>query len=224
LDVAYLNVAHYQTWSDYAYAIHKTNVPIFVTSGMSMEDEHGNPIEIVLGPNTGVNIPDPTGDAKYVSHNGNSLGSTKQALDDLKSDIGTLGLAMLAPQKRAAETAEAKRLDKATSDSGLAVAARALQDAVDRALSIHAEYLRLDTGGTIQINRDFEGNAMDPGVMRAYGYLGETLGLPLDVIITELQAGGRISTDFDAEELELRMMAAMAATEAFTPPEERDDV
>jgi hypothetical protein len=224
LDVAYLNVSHYQLWSDYAYAIHKTNVPIFVTTGMVMEDESGNPIEMILGPNTGVNIPDPGGSAKYVSHNGNSLGSTKQALDDLKSDIGTLGLAMLAPQKRMAETAEAKRLDKSTSDSGLAVAARALQDAVDRALSIHAEYMRIDDGGSVAINRDFEGNAMDAGVMRAYAELGRFIGLPIDVIIGELQQGGRISDDVDLEELELRMIAGMASAQAFDMEEPEDDV
>lgn len=221
LDVGYLNIAHYQTWSDYAYSIHKAGVPIFVTSGMDMTDEHGNPIEIVLGPNTGVNIPDPTGSATYVSHDGKSLGATKQALDDLKSDIGTLGLAMLSPQKRMAETAEAKRIDKAASDSALAVTARGIEDAVEQALDIHAEYMRLPDGGSIVINRDFQGAIMAPEVMRAYAELGYTLGLPIDVILRELQTGGRIAADVDLDELAARMAEVMAD---YEDQEERQQV
>lgn len=223
LDVAYLNIAHYQTWSDYIYAIHKTNVPVFVTTGLDLRDPDGNPTELIIGPNNGVMIPDPSGDAKYVAHSGQSLDSTKQALDDLKSDIGSLGLAMLAPQKRAAETAEAKRLDKSSSDSALAVSSRALQDAVERALGFHANYLRLDGGGQVKINRDFEGSVMEPAVMSAYAELGQKIGLPVDVIIRELQAGGRIGDDVDLDELELRMMAGMAAAEADRAERDADN-
>jgi hypothetical protein len=213
LDVAFLNVAHYQMWSDYAQAIHLTNVPIFVTTGLDLTDENGNPVTLTLGPNNGVNIPEPSGNAFYASHNGASLESTKEALDDLKSDIGALGLGMLAPQPRAQQTAEAKRLDKSTSDSALSVSARALQDAVERLLGFHAKYYKLDSGGEITVNRDFEGMAMDHDVMSAYAELGSKLGLPVDVIIKALHLGGRIPEDIDLEDLELRMMAGQIANQ-----------
>lgn len=211
-DVADLNVAHYQQWSDYATSIHKTCVPIFVTTGMDPRtDPDGNPIDLVLGPNSGIDIPNPEGDAKYVSHDGAALGSCEKALENLKSDIGSLGLAMLAPQKRAAETAEAKRMDKASSDSALSKTARGLQDGIERALQFHANYLRLSDGGSIQINRDFEGLLMDAPVMAAYGILTEKVGLPPRVVLRVLQQGGRIPEDEDLDKLEMEMEAAMAA-------------
>jgi len=199
-DLAFLNVAHYQQWSDYATSIHMTCVPIWVTIGMQQSET-----EVILGPNSGVNIPDPQGDAKYVSHDGASLGSCKAALDDLKSDMATLGLAMLAPQKRIAETAEAKRLDKSTTDSSLAVAARALQDAIEKALGFHARYLGLPDGGSVEINREFERLLLDAPVMQAFAQLVEA-GFPTYPVLEALQRGGRIPADMDLDVLNVMWM------------------
>ena len=210
VDVAYLNVAHYQMWSDYAWSIHKTNVPIFVVTGESNLDDEGNTVVMILGGNNALWLPDPAAKAQYVSHSGAALGASKTALDDLKSEMGTLGLAMLSPQKRSAETAEAKRLDKSTSDSSLSVAARGLQDAVERAFGFWARYLGMTdegAGGSIEINRDFEGLLMDAPVMTAYAALVNA-GFPERVVLEALQRGGRISEDADLEELEMEMAAA----------------
>lgn len=210
LDLAYLNVAHYQQWSDYATSIHMTCVPILFGAGVPSRDDQGQ--QIVVGPNSAVWSPDPTATLSYTTHDGQALASCKQALDDLKSDMGTLGLAMLSPQKRTAETAEAKRLDKSTADSALSVAARGLQDAVERALQFHANYLRLPDGGSVEINRDFEGAALEPAVMTAYAALiGQ--GLPTRLVLEMLQRGGRIADDVDLDELEMEMAAEQVAKE-----------
>ena len=209
LDVAYLNVAHYQVRSDYHTSIHKTCVPIFVETGVEATGE-----AIVLGPNSARSYSNPDADAKYISHDGAALASVKGALDDLKDEIGTLGVAMLAPQKRAAETVEAKRLDKSVGDSALAVSARALQDAVERGLAIHARYLGLDGGGSVVVNRDFEGSLMDPAVMTAFVDAAARIGFPLRMLLREFQSGGRIADDVDLDELEGEMEAAKAAIDA----------
>lgn len=213
-DVAHLNIAYYQQYSDLVESQHKT-VPFLLTLGLPSHDEMGNPIdEIAVGPTTGINITDPSGDARYVSHDGSALSDMKATLDELKGDIGSLSLAMLSPQKRIAETAEAKRLDKAQSDSALAVTARAWQDAFERALEFHATYMGLDSGGSIQINRDFEGLVMEADVMRAYADLVKA-GFPQSIALEMLQQGGRIPADVDLEELEREMLAQQAANEAM---------
>jgi hypothetical protein len=211
MDVAYLNIAHYQQWSDAAYSRYKTCVPVLFGAGVvSPTDDQGQPVSIQVGPNSAVWASDPSAKLAYVSHDGASLDNCEQALETLKADMGTLGLAMLAPQKRTAETAEAKRLDKATSDSALSVTARGLQDAFERALGFHARYLRLDSGGSVEINRDFEGLAMDPAVMTAFAALiGQ--GLPWELALEQLQKGGRIAEDVDVETVALEIASARAA-------------
>lgn len=218
LDVAHLNVAHYQQWSDYALALHKT-VPFLFTAGVQMTDpETGKrATEIEVGPNSLLSSQDPNATATYVGHQGSNIQDQKQAIEDLKSDIGSLGLAMLAPQKRAAETAEAKRLDKSTSDSALSVSARALQDAVERALQFHANYLAgQQDGGSVTINRDFEGLMMQADVMRAYADLVK-VGFPKWMALEMLQQGGRLPEEADLEAIEMEWEVIDRLNRDMTP-------
>ena len=210
LDLAYLNIAHYQQWSDYATSIHKTCVPILFGAGVSQPTNQAGQ-GVVVGANSSIWSSDPAATLAYTSHNGEALDACKRALDELKSDIGVLGLSMLTPQKRMAETAEAKRIDKATGDSSLAVAARGLQDAVEMALQFHANYLGIPEGGQVEINRDFEGVAMESSVMIAYGQLVRDAGFPARMVLEMLQRGGRLPPNVDLDELELEMAAEMAA-------------
>jgi hypothetical protein len=222
LDLAYLNIAHFQQWSDYATSIFKTCVPVFYAFGVTgKQDADGNPSKVYVGPNTAVIDRNENASVGYAAHDGAALGSCKASLDELKSDMGTLGLAMLAPQKRVAETAEAKRLDKATSDSALAVAARGLQDGIERALQFHANYMKLESGGSITINRDFEGLLMEPDVMAAFAALVRDVGLPARVVLKALKEGGRLPEDEDPEMLEAETMAN-AAADAERRREERE--
>lgn len=213
MDLAYLNIAHYQERSDYAYSKHMTCVPLLGMYGFPDKDDEGKPLKIRVGPNAAVRTSNHEARVEYTTHDGQSLGEVRQSLEELKSEMGTLGLSMLAPQKRSAETAEAKRLDKQTTDSDLAVAARGLQDAVERALYFHARYLKLEDGGSIEINRNFEATVMEPAVMQAYVQLAKELGLPLRVVLQELKQGGRIGSDEDLDELETEMMANATALE-----------
>ncbi len=210
-DVAALNIAHYQQWSDYANSLHKTSVPIFFTAGFKLGSDDGAPVPI--GTDDGINTEAPGAKAEYVSHDGAALTACKVALDDLKHDIGSLGLAMLAPQQRTAETLGAKRLDRQGEESTLSVSARALQDATERALAIHAKYLRLPSGGSIVINRDFEGSLMDAATMVAYATLADTLGIPDETVIEMLVRGGRLPEDTNVEEMADAMRGARAARE-----------
>jgi Domain of unknown function (DUF4055) len=200
-DLAYLNVAHYQQWSDYATSIHKTNVPVFVTSGVDTDGA-----SLVIGPNTGLNFPAPDAKAYYVSHDGAALAASEAALDDLKNDMAALGLAAMATSKRAAETATAKEIDKSASDSALAVSARGLQDAVERALGFHGRYLGLD-GGSISINRQYSDTRMDAADVMAWATLAEKLGVPLSLVLDALKAGGWIPDDVELDDIVLEAMA-----------------
>lgn len=210
LDLAFLNIAHYQQWSDRAISVHKTCVPIWVEAGVD-PSEDGKPAPIVLGPNSARTSTNPSFKAGYQSHDGAALSQVTAVIDELKSDMATLGLSMLAPTKRVAETAEAKRIDKAASDSKLGVAARGLQDGIERALHFHARYLKLDSGGSIKINRDFESSVMTPEVMSAYALLAEKLGIPVRVILKKLQEGGRIPEDENLDDLEEEIATNEAA-------------
>lgn len=216
-DVAHLNIAYYQQYSDMIESQHKT-VPFLFIAGLPTTDDNGNPVEVVVGPNSAMVTDNPEAKANYVSHEGKAISDQKATLDELKADIGALSLAMLSPQKRQAETATAKRLDKSQGDSALAVTARGWQDGIERALQFTANYMQLPSGGSVTINRDFEGLVMEAEVMRAYAELVKA-GFPKMLALTMLQQGGRIAEDVDLEEVEMEMMANEAAAEAMREAE-----
>ncbi len=196
LDLAFLNLSHFQKLSDHNIAEYKTSVPILTRIG-AMTDE--TQTHVVVGPNSMQDLPK-DGDLKYVSHDGAALEACRATLNDIVSQMATLGLSMLSPDKRAAETAEAKRIDKAASDSALAVAARGLQDAVERALGFHANYLRLEDGGSITINRDFGAQGLDAQEIAAISQLVSNGQLTPQTMWKMLGRRAVLPEDFDPDD------------------------
>jgi hypothetical protein len=187
LDLAYLNIAHYQLLSDTLTSLHTTCVPFIFAAGFESLDQNGNPAPFVIGPSTALVTVNAQAKAEYVSHDGAAIGSCQTMLDSFKSDMGTIGLQMLAPQKRSAETLGAKQLDKSTEDSALAVTARGLQDGIERAMGFHAKYLGLPTGGSIVINREFDSQAMAADLLTAYVGAVRDAGLPPRILLDAMQ-------------------------------------
>jgi hypothetical protein len=208
LDLAYLNLTHYQTLSDYLTSIHKTCVPVYVESGVE-PDSSG----LVIGPNTARQFSNPDAKAMYVSHDGAALGSVEKALENMKAEMGTLGIAMLAPQKQSAETATAHRQDKSTEDSALAVTARGLQDGLERALGFHAKYLRLPSGGSVTVNREFNRPTMEAAMLTAWTSAVSTAGVPERFMLADMQRTGLIPTEENVEEIAEEMETKRIAQE-----------
>lgn len=210
LDLAYLNLAHYRQWSDYDTSIHKTCVPIYWEAGVDMTEvpQDGSPApKLILGPSSARRSTNPAFKVGYASHDGAALGSCKASLDDLKQDMAALGLAALASQKRVAETAQAKELDKGATDSALAVNARGLADATERALQFTAQLMGLPSGGSIEINRDYGEQGMDAAKMMAWATLAEKLGVPVRFVLERLMDAGEIPEGTDLDQLEDEMLA-----------------
>lgn len=209
LDLAYLNIAHFQQWSDYATSIHKTCVPVLFAKGFRLVDANGN--AVTIGPNSAINSESPDGDMKYVSHDGAALNECKASMDDLIQNMATLGVSMLASQKRVAETATAKEIDKAAADSALAVSARAFQDAAEQALIFHANFRKLSTGGSVEINKIYQQNSMDPSLLSAYVQAVAQAGVPVRYLLEAMQRYGLLGDSANLDLLELEMMGNQAA-------------
>jgi hypothetical protein len=150
------------------------------------------------------------GDAKWVAHDGQALEQTRLAISDLMAYMATIGLSMLSPDKRTAETAEGKRIDKSASDSKLGVTARGVQDGLERALGFHARYYRLPSGGSVEVNKDFENLKMDAQTISALSALVANGQLSIETLWEMLQEGNVLPGTFDAIEEQGRVDAQAA--------------
>jgi hypothetical protein len=217
LDLAYLNLAHYQTDSDHETSIHKTCVPVYVETGV--EPEEGG---VIIGPNTVRQHSNPAATAQYVSHDGAALGEVLKKLEAREAQMGALGMSMLTPQKQNAETATAHRQDKGAEDSDLAVGARGLQDGLERALGFHARYLKKPSGGSITINRDFDQATMQSEMLTAWAGAVSNAGVPAKYMIADMQKGKLIPPEEDAEAIADEMAANQAAADEAAAQREAD--
>ena len=212
-DLAQMNLSHWNVLSDHRHSLHKASVPLLVFIGRDTT-QGTQPI----GVNMGIDIP-LGGDMKYVEHAGSALGQTREELQAIEGRMGTLGLGMLSPDVRAAETAEAKRIDKSAQDSQLASAARSMQDCIELALSLHAEYLGIDpeAGGSALVNREFEELTFDPSTITALSQLHLAGQIDLDTLWSMLEQGKVLPEDFDREKVRAAVMkeAADAAAQAL---------
>lgn len=227
VDLAYTNVAHMQVLADHRTSLHMAGVPIFVRIGM--EETPGDPnrgigdgfdatqldattpegiaqIEAingggsvqVIGPNMGIDLP-LGGNAKYVEHNGNALSASQAELTAIEKRAAAQGLSLLSPDNRAAETAEAKRLDRAQQDAALSRAARSMQDCTEQALEYTAQFLRLPSGGSCQFNTDFQDLVMDTALFSELSKSTLAGQIPLTTFWQLLMTGNILPDDFDPD-------------------------
>lgn len=200
LDLALENIKHFQVRSDRDTGIHVTNNPTPVFVGLE-------PDEITVGSNNGIAIPNPEGSANYLEASGTGLESARQELQDIETRMAALGLAMLQRETRAAETAEARRIEKSETDSNLATAARSLQDALIEALGFHAEWLGKEEAGTVSVNRDFEAQMLSPQMVQALVAMVDRQKLSLETMWEILERGEVLPEGFDREQEMDRLQA-----------------
>lgn len=206
-DLAYTNIAHYQVKSDHRFSLHKASVPILVMKGRDRSES-----QVVVGPNMGIDV-SVEGDVKYVEHAGSALNASRTEIQDLEAQMATQGLSLLQRETRAAETAQAKRIDKSAQDSTLAKIARALQDALEQAIEFHAAYLG-EEPGSVAVNMDFEALTFDPAFISALSNLQLGNQISLETLWEMLAAGDILPDTFDAAKEQERIDAAHVADAA----------
>lgn len=198
-DLAHTTIAHFQVRSDRRYSLHISDVPILTLVGGSLQEGE----EFYVGPNATAKVP-MGGDLKWVSPNA-PLEQTRQELQDLIQEMASYGLAFMTRETRAAETAEAKRMDKEGQSSRLAVTGRGLQDALEAAWAFHAAFREVDAP-EVQLDLDFERLSIDAATLTAYSALVTANQISLDTFWQILKLNRAVPDDFDPE-VELQTIA-----------------
>ncbi len=164
------------------------------------------------------------GDFLWRELQGTSLERLQEALQVERDEMGELGASFLAKKTRAAETAEAKRIDSVAENATLATAAQGIEDWLNDALRLHARYLGIPAARapTLVVNKDFDAMTMDAATMTAYVGAVRDAGLPVRILLDAWQQGGRIAADTDLDALAFEMEAA-ASAEADRKAEEAAD-
>ncbi len=149
LDIANLNITHYQRQADLIHALHIAAMPTLVLEGW--DDTTGS---ATMGVNYAIAM-QPGNKAYYVQADATSFDAQMAELESLASQMSTLGVTKLFGQKFVAESAEAKRIDQAQSNSVLSIISQELESALNQAFAFAAQYVGMEPP-EITIDRDFD--------------------------------------------------------------------
>lgn len=222
-NLADLNIEHHQVKTNLRHLETLAMVPTQVRIGATQDDKGVYPA-ITLGPRSTIEAPHIEGVDKPVywhSPDVTVLEPASRSLVDIKADMGTAGLNFLTPDKRAAETAAARRIDSSAQNATLSSASRAIQDHLEEVFGFAAEYLG-EKGGSITMNRDFERLVMDPALVSALGTLATNGKLSIETLLGLLEKGRILAEGFDVA-AEVRRILLEGALPPEPPRDELPD-
>lgn len=196
LDLAWMNVAHWQSTADQRHILTVSRFPLLACSGASGEDSD----PVVIGPNKVLYNADPHGKFYYVEHTGAAIEAGRTDLQDLEQQMAGYGAEFL-KQKPGNPTATARALDSAEASSDLAAMIGLFEDAVAQALDITAEWMRLGVpGGTIELVKDFDFGAQDAVGLDALQKARERRDISRKTFLNALRMRDILPEDFEEDE------------------------
>lgn len=131
--------------------------------------------------------------------------------------MASLGLAFLVGEKRAAETAEAKRIDSGAQNATLASCVRTLEDQLESSLGFHGQFLSIEEAGSIEINREFDDIALDPTMLDTLSAMEAKGQLSLETLWDLMSQWHLLPSGFNRERERMRIMRG-ATSLGLTPP------
>lgn len=196
LDLAYANLEHWQSSSEQRSILHAARVPIMTVATddaeFTMNNDEKQAVRLPLNSKM-----------EWVETKGASIAAGRQDLLDIEDRMRSLGSAITAPGDRGARsTATEAQIESNKDESQLGAMARSLEDCMNTALYIWAQWLGLSDGGTLEIYKNVADTAFgqnDEAVLTQAALAGK---ISDETLFTEFQRRGTINPDIKwADEL-----------------------
>ena len=149
LDIAYLNLAHFQRQADLIHSLHIASQPILVLEGWDDQTK-----DMAISVNYAV-ATQPGNQIYYVQPAASAFEAQTNEIRELQQQMATLGISTLSQQKFVAESADARRLDRVDTNSMLSMVSMDLEQTLQRSFDLAARYLQLEPP-EVHISRDFD--------------------------------------------------------------------
>jgi hypothetical protein len=192
LDLAYLNVKHWQSQSDQDTILTVARCPIIAIIGA--EDE----TQMTVGASSAVKLPKDA-DMKYIEHSGAAITAGAESLHALEEQMVQTGAELLV-QKPGARTATEDANDAEGNKSDLQRMAENYEDALDMALGFMAQFASLPKGGHVSLFSDFGASTLSDASATLIKDLQMAGLLSKETALKEIQRRGFLAADVVVEE------------------------
>ena len=192
LEMAHLNIKHWQSQSDQDNILHVTRVPILYVSGIdddkfSMTIGSSEAIQLPVGASCG-----------FVEHSGSALGAGRTSLEDLKEEMRQAGaeLLVLTPGQI---TATQVASENAIGMCALQRMVSSTEDAFDQAMQYMADWVKAPEGGNITIFNDFGAATLAEASAQILVGMRQTGDLSKKTLLNEVKRRGILSSEVDVD-------------------------
>lgn len=199
IEVANLNVAHWQSASDQQNVLHVARVPILTTIGV--DDEK---FSLTIGASTAVKLP-MGGDMKFVEHTGAAIEAGAKDLESLEERMRQAGAELLVLQPKITATQVAT--ENAVGMCALQRITQGLEDALDTALQYMAEWVNLGSGGHVTLFNDYAAATLAEASAQLLLNANQAGKISDETFHSEMQRRGILAPDVDWEEEQARIEA-----------------
>lgn len=211
LEVAHLNIKHWQSQSDQDNILHVARVPLLVAIGagdMVGPDGVTVPWEMTIGTSAATRI-EQGGDLKFVEHSGQAIKAGQDALDALVEEMRMSGAKLLQKEKQSTKTATQANEEAAQELSPLETMAEQFEDFLDQILQTMSDWMGLGEGGSVQVRGNFDIDFASDTSVPALLNMTSQGRLSNQTLFEEYQRRGVISADrsWDIEQERLSTQA-----------------
>ena len=207
IDLAELNVEHWQSSSDQRNILHVARVPLLTVTS---DDED---FSLQVGASRALRLPT-NSKAEFVETKGAAITAGRQDLLDIEERMRQIGADLISLNVGKMAATQASILDS-RSQSKLGAMAQSLEDALNLALYEWAQWIGADNGGTVEVFKDFGvdlTNAQDEAVLLNAANAGK---LSNQTFYEELQRRGTLADTVSWEEEQARQEAQGPQLGAF---------
>jgi hypothetical protein len=191
MELAHLNVEHWQSKSDQQNILHVARVPILFANGLQG-------VPIVVGANAIIQAESENADLKFVEHSGKAIDAGRLSLLDLEDRMRQVGAELLVIKP--GNITEAQTIaDNEPAMCDLQRITASVEDSLDQAIDLMARWIGETKGGHVSLYRDFgaatlaEASAELLFKMNAGGKLSNI------TLLNEMQRRGVLSPDIDLD-------------------------
>lgn len=206
-NLADLCIGLYRVTADRRWLMGIVHAPTFTLEGwvdpIAQPNPNGPVInsgqDIKLGPSAVLKLP-LNCKASWTQADPNGLDSSKEEKGDISAQIASISIAFLSQERQGKETATAYRLNFASQTATLSDAARGLEDLLDDALEIHAQYMGItEAPPTASVNTTYSEDQLDAQTITALDGLATDGNLTRGTLLRILQKGNIIPDDIDID-------------------------
>ena len=209
LEMAHLNVAHWQSASDQQTVLHVARVPILAAVGV--DDTFG----LVVGAKSAVKLP-LDGDLKFVEHTGKAIEAGAADLKDLEERMRQAGAELLVIDNKL--TATQVSSENAVGMCALQRIGESVEDALDQAMQMLADWIGEPEGGHVTLFKDYAAGSLSDATTQMIKDWVATGLLSKEAAFGELQRRGAISADLVWEDIKDQMDAEGPALGLMSDP------